>query len=103
MSCVQVGSTNADIAGLGVVLAFAIQGGLSLVLSIWSFVLQDMLESGVRSSWALNTTKRDRSIDEARKEIYRMQRERIDKILATAADAQVLTGMFEKTPDQSER
>ncbi|KAI5862031.1 hypothetical protein GGS23DRAFT_123469 [Durotheca rogersii] len=33
-SCRDVGDTNPDIAGLGIVLAFAIQGGLSAILSV---------------------------------------------------------------------
>ncbi|CAH0057125.1 unnamed protein product [Clonostachys solani] len=37
--CPDVGSTNPDIAGLGIVIAFAFQAGVSLVLSIWSFLL----------------------------------------------------------------
>ncbi|KAK7224123.1 hypothetical protein V2G26_012126 [Clonostachys chloroleuca] len=37
--CPDVGSTNPDIAGLGIVIAFAFQAGMSLVLSIWSLLL----------------------------------------------------------------
>ncbi|RWA08677.1 hypothetical protein EKO27_g6416 [Xylaria grammica] len=36
MTCDNVGSTNPDIAGLGVVLSFTIQAGLSCCLSFWS-------------------------------------------------------------------
>ncbi|OTB01045.1 hypothetical protein M426DRAFT_323828 [Hypoxylon sp. CI-4A] len=39
MACVDVGSTNPDIAGLGILLAFAIQAGLSFLLSLWSIGL----------------------------------------------------------------
>ncbi|KAL6923063.1 hypothetical protein FSST1_000337 [Fusarium sambucinum] len=39
MTCQNVGPTNPDIAGLGIVIAFAFQAGLSLVLSCWSLSL----------------------------------------------------------------
>ncbi|CEI41545.1 unnamed protein product [Fusarium venenatum] len=47
MACQNVGSTNPDIAGLGIVIAFASQAGLSLVLSFWSLSLW----GSARSSW----------------------------------------------------
>ncbi|KAJ3540393.1 hypothetical protein NM208_g5086 [Fusarium decemcellulare] len=40
MACQNVGPTNPDIAGLGIVISFAFQAGLSIVLSIWSCFLQ---------------------------------------------------------------
>ncbi|KAI1173104.1 hypothetical protein F4777DRAFT_559260 [Nemania sp. FL0916] len=39
MACNDVGSTNPDIAGLGVILSFTIQAGLSFCLSLWSVIL----------------------------------------------------------------
>ena len=93
MSCTHIGSTNADIAGLGVILAFAIQGGISLVLSGWSSFLRDVEAGGPLSTWA-NAQLRVLGVGKTSKEIYIAKRETIDKILATAADAQVLTGMF---------
>ncbi|QKX62216.1 uncharacterized protein TRUGW13939_09375 [Talaromyces rugulosus] len=36
MACANVGSSNPDIAGLGIILSFVIQGGLSFALSIYS-------------------------------------------------------------------
>jgi hypothetical protein len=86
MSCVEVGSTNADIAGLGIILAFAIQGFISLILSVWSSYLQGVLEI-------------DENTDDSAKEIYKAKRGRIDKVLATAADVQTLTGVLESTYD----
>ncbi|KAK3348732.1 hypothetical protein B0T25DRAFT_546399 [Lasiosphaeria hispida] len=38
MECASVGEANADIAGLGIVVALAIQGGISVILSAWLFV-----------------------------------------------------------------
>ncbi|KAK0627344.1 hypothetical protein B0T14DRAFT_512456 [Immersiella caudata] len=35
MECVSVGEANPDIAGLGIVIALAVQGGISVILSFW--------------------------------------------------------------------
>ena len=86
MSCMHIGSTNADIAGLGVILAFAIQGGISLILSGWSCFLQDVEACGPLSTWA-NTQLRVLGVSKTSKEVYKTKRENIDRILATAADA----------------
>ncbi|KAI1325471.1 hypothetical protein F5Y16DRAFT_401322 [Xylariaceae sp. FL0255] len=40
MACNDVGATNPDIAGLGVVLSFAIQAGLSFAFSIWYVAIE---------------------------------------------------------------
>lgn len=96
----HVGSTNADIAGLGVIVAFAAQGGISLVLSAWSFFLLDIEKDEPLSSW-VNNPIQNWSIDETRKEIRKLKREKIGTVLATIADTQVLTGMFELIPDRS--
>ncbi|KAH7256295.1 hypothetical protein BKA59DRAFT_69474 [Fusarium tricinctum] len=47
MTCHDVGSTNPDIAGSGIVILFAFQAGLSLVLSLWSLSLW----GSAHSSW----------------------------------------------------
>ncbi|KAI9154839.1 hypothetical protein HJFPF1_07398 [Paramyrothecium foliicola] len=39
MRCKDVGTTNTDIAGLGIVIAFAYQAGVSLILAFWSLLL----------------------------------------------------------------
>jgi hypothetical protein len=98
MSCVHVGSTNADIAGLGVILSFAAQGGISLALSAWSFFLLDIERS---LSSLVNDVKRNWNIDETKKEIRKLKREKIGTVLATIADTQVLTGIFELIPHWS--
>ncbi|KAF3765302.1 hypothetical protein M406DRAFT_67758 [Cryphonectria parasitica EP155] len=36
-----VGNTNSDVAGLGIIIAFAIQAGISLILSLWAWYLRD--------------------------------------------------------------
>ncbi|KAK7908845.1 hypothetical protein PG985_016148 [Apiospora marii] len=40
MTCSDVGTTNPDIAGLGIILSFTIQAGLSVLLSAWSFWIE---------------------------------------------------------------
>ena len=94
MECVEVGSTNADIAGLGIILAFAIQGFISLVLSAWSFTLRDVLER-IRSTAAEPLGLNHQNFAEVHKKRYKAQRVVIDQVLATAADAQTLTGIFQ--------
>ncbi|KAJ2987719.1 hypothetical protein NUW58_g4350 [Xylaria curta] len=49
MACNDVGSTNPDIAGLGVILSFTIQAGLSFCLSFWSVALQLRDPSGTEA------------------------------------------------------
>ncbi|KAI0131851.1 hypothetical protein BJ170DRAFT_222856 [Xylariales sp. AK1849] len=55
MTCSDVGSTNADIAGLGIILSFTIQAGLSFLLSLWSIFLdlrlQGLVFTGARAKW----------------------------------------------------
>ncbi|KAI2640747.1 hypothetical protein GGS26DRAFT_175556 [Hypomontagnella submonticulosa] len=40
MGCRSVGSTNTDTAGLGIILSFTIQAGLSFILSLWSISIE---------------------------------------------------------------
>jgi hypothetical protein len=86
-NCVNVGSTNADIAGLGIILAFTIQGFISLVLSVWSFVLRDVLERETENP------RDERNMRRLKR--YKVMRKKIDKVLATAADVQTQTGLSE--------
>ncbi|KAK8048145.1 hypothetical protein PG994_009875 [Apiospora phragmitis] len=43
MACTDVGSANPDIAGLGIILSFIIQAGLSFFLSGWSILVETRL------------------------------------------------------------
>ncbi|KAK8872486.1 hypothetical protein PGQ11_003000 [Apiospora arundinis] len=43
MTCADVGTTNPDIAGLGIILSFTIQAGLSFLLSGWSISIETRL------------------------------------------------------------
>ncbi|KAI1111679.1 hypothetical protein F5Y14DRAFT_303873 [Nemania sp. NC0429] len=53
MTCNDVGSSNPDVAGLGVILSFTIQAGLSFGLSLWSVILQLRKSSGSESPTAV--------------------------------------------------
>lgn len=101
-TCLTVGTTNGDIAGLGVqellfdnddililcaqvILAFALQVFISLILSVMSFILRDALE-------------RRKGILHDKKLRYEMIRVQIDKVLAGGSDTQTVTGMARSTP-----
>ncbi|KAK5993896.1 hypothetical protein PT974_07334 [Cladobotryum mycophilum] len=39
MACADVGAANPDISGIGIIVSFAAQGGLSILLALWSYRL----------------------------------------------------------------
>ncbi|KAI0012747.1 hypothetical protein F4779DRAFT_566716 [Xylariaceae sp. FL0662B] len=105
MSCQDVGSTNADIAGLGVIISFTVQAGLSFLLSLYYMVVE-MQAHGLKFSQLLRAmftgdNLRGRS-STTHATPYRPDRERamserkmelIAGVLKTISDAQILNGI----------
>ncbi|KAL7783636.1 hypothetical protein V8C37DRAFT_396903 [Trichoderma ceciliae] len=105
--CQNVGSTNADIAGLGIVTAFAFQAGVSLILSIWSLLLWKSAMASFFASSRISMipsspffNANDARIRRALSEIHRrhgfhwaIQKRIIDAILLTISDTQTMNGL----------
>ena len=82
MSCTDVGAPDSEIAGFGIILAFAIQGFISVLSSAWSLFLV-VKRGNVHAV-----------VDQARKDLYSTKIEIMGKVQMTAANAQVVTGMW---------
>ncbi|KAF3016757.1 hypothetical protein E8E14_005754 [Neopestalotiopsis sp. 37M] len=88
LKCQDVGDSNADIAGLGIILSFTIQGGLSFVLSAWHVILEK-LRSDSETLLLAETSSSD-NVNQRRE----LQMMLIANILKTVGDAQLLNGNF---------
>ncbi|KAK0737787.1 hypothetical protein B0T18DRAFT_234491 [Schizothecium vesticola] len=61
--CISVGEANPDIAGLGIVIALAVQGGISVILSLWLLFNDPQMIRGILIKLAgkfLSPRKNDR-------------------------------------------
>ncbi|KAF2424926.1 hypothetical protein EJ08DRAFT_700565 [Tothia fuscella] len=81
MVCQNVGSTNPDISGIGIMISFAIQAFIAIVLSMWSFhILRQVNDSTA-------------PLDPTRVFILRARRIFLNKILLLSSDIQTLNGL----------
>ncbi|KAK2595889.1 hypothetical protein N8I77_013679 [Diaporthe amygdali] len=114
MACKDVGSTNSDIAGLGILLSFIIQGGLSFLLSLCTVFIDWRLE-GFQGMWAdywshsggtFSSGRNDQQLAIAQQvsnrsivlsgkaqNHLRSMRDLINRLLGTISDAQTLNGI----------
>ncbi|KAK2595890.1 hypothetical protein N8I77_013679 [Diaporthe amygdali] len=122
MACKDVGSTNSDIAGLGILLSFIIQGGLSFLLSLCTVFIDWRLE-GFQGMWAdywshsggtFSSGRNDQQLAIAQQvsnrsivlsgkaqNHLRSMRDLINRLLGTISDAQTLNAMVVVSRDPS--